>query len=113
MLEGAVLVMQYPEGFSLRTADPFPSFGDTRWVLGDIERGKTIRILIQNSLKILEHFFDIYINRDERIGQISLKDAVTAFQVAAFGHVEREVIAGKVRLGLRKGFEGAAFVAFQ
>ncbi|MDP2676552.1 MAG: hypothetical protein Q8O83_02625 [bacterium] len=44
VLESAVLVLQYPEGFSFLEATPAPSFGDNKWILGTIGRGESIRI---------------------------------------------------------------------
>lgn len=49
-LENATLIMQYPEGFSFTAADPFPSFGDNKWVLGAIKRGESIKITIRGAL---------------------------------------------------------------
>ncbi|PIR69992.1 MAG: hypothetical protein COU47_00985 [Candidatus Niyogibacteria bacterium CG10_big_fil_rev_8_21_14_0_10_46_36] len=50
VLENATLVLQYPEGFSFRTADPVPSFGDNRWALGTIERGESMKITFRGAV---------------------------------------------------------------
>lgn len=50
ILDEAVLEITYPEGFSFRSADPFASLGNNRWVLGNIKPNEKRRILIRGLL---------------------------------------------------------------
>ncbi|MEX0672985.1 MAG: hypothetical protein WDZ82_03970 [Candidatus Paceibacterota bacterium] len=53
-LENLLLVTQYPFGFSLRSADPEASDGDTVWEIGTLEPGEEKNIRISGPLQAQE-----------------------------------------------------------
>lgn len=60
ILDEAVLEVTYPEGFSFQNAKPAASFGNNRWVLGNIRPNEKRRIIVQGVLTapdLEERFF--------------------------------------------------------
>lgn len=49
-LPNTALVVQYPDGFTFKRADPSPTFGTTVWYLGDVPPGGNRAITIYGSL---------------------------------------------------------------